>query len=143
MNIISQIFNFNVLTTRQPVQSPPLMKQMGIKKNVTIHNHSGKKAWVILAPAPILSVSSIGLDKLGQISFAYSGEYKCQQSPISDKSHRTFDLDSSYIYYTVFFECDNVWKVHFKDVKHDTSVYDINLLPRHVDESVNFDIKPL
>jgi hypothetical protein len=136
-------FNFDVLSTRQSVSKNKILRQVGLKREVYINNVSGKKAWLILSPTPILQVGSLGLDKVGQIAFTHAGEYKSQQSPLADQTKRKFDVDSSTIYYTVFFECDGGWKLHFKDKKHDVSNVDINLLPRHVEESVDFDVKPM
>jgi hypothetical protein len=103
---------------------------------------SGRKAWVILSPAPILSVSSVGVEKIGQVSFSSSGEYKCPQSAISDSSCREFELDNSEIYYTVFFNCGGKWKTPFKNRKINTRKYNINLLYRHVEESIDCDFVP-
>ena len=145
----------NMAVTRQPVVEHRRVRQVGLRHEVSINNMSGKKAWIIISPAPILQLSSFSLTKVGEISFTHTGDYKCQQSPLLDQSRRIFDLDSSDIYYTIFFECDkdienknNIknekkWKVHFKDKKHETANYDINLLPKHLEESVDFDIKPM
>jgi hypothetical protein len=130
---------FDVRSTRMEIQEHKITRGIGIKKEVRINNLSGKKAWVIISPTPILQLGSLGLDKLGQISFNYSGEYKCQQSPIANGTSRTFELDTIAISYSVFFylEDEKKWKVHFKDKKHDTSSKDINLLDRHVEEAVD------
>ena len=120
-----------------------LLRRVGINPSVLITNMSGRKAWVILSPAPILSISSVGVEKIGQISFSSSGEYKCQQSAISDKSCREFELDNSEIYYTVFFDCGKgKWKTPFKNRKINTRKYNINLLWRHVEESIDCDFVP-
>jgi len=133
---------FDLTSSRPSVTDNKMLRRTGMKREVKITNISGKKAWIIISPTPIMQLGSLGLDKLGQISFNHSGEYKSQQSPLLDNSSRTFDLDSSSIYYSVFFECDGKWKIHFQDKKHDTSVNDIGLLPRHVDEAIDIDIKP-
>jgi hypothetical protein len=104
---------------------------------VTIHNISGKDAWVILAPAPISSVSGIGVDKIANISWSTSGEYKCQQFLLRNNKRGVYELDVSQIYYTVFFECDGTWKTPFKNRKINTRKYNINLLERHVVDSID------
>jgi hypothetical protein len=127
-------------------QDPPKAKMsrtLGIKPVVTINNISGETAWVIILPAPIFTVSSVGLDKVGQLSFSCNGEYKSQQSPLLDKSSREFELDTNTIYYTVFFECNNKWKLHVQNRKLTARKYDINLLPRHVLEARDFNLQPI
>jgi len=111
-------------------------RRLGINPVVTVHNISGCKAWVILAPAPILGVSSVGVERIGQISFSSSGDYKCQQASISDNSRIEFDLDNSQIYYSAFFQVGDKWKTPFKNRKINTRKYNINLLERHVADSV-------
>ena len=120
-----------------------ITRRLGLHPIVTINNISGKKAWVILSPAPISTVSSVGVEKVGQISLSSVGDYKCQQSAISNNTSREFELDNSQIYYSVFFECDGKWKTPFKDRKINTRKYNINLLERHVDDAVDSDFIPL
>jgi len=121
-----------------------IARQLGFKRKIVVTNISGKKAWIVLSPAPISGVSSFGITKVGQIDFSnVGGQIKCQQSPLLDSSSRKFDLDNNQIYYTVFFECDGKWKVHFKDRKVNAKNHDINLLERHVLEAVDFDFAPL
>jgi hypothetical protein len=119
-----------------------LLRRIGLNPTVTITNVSGHNAWVILSPAPILSVNSVGVEKVGQISFSSSGEYKCQQSSISNYNCREFELDNSEIYYTVFFNCGGKWKTPFKNRKINTRKYNINLLSRHIEESIDCDFVP-
>ena len=116
---------------------------IGQSRVVRVNNTSGKKAWIILTPAPIMSLSSIGLDKLGQLSFSTNGEYKCQQSGLSNNTVREFELDNSQMYYTVFFDCDGKWKILFKDRKVNTRKYDINLLERHVEDAIEIELVPV
>lgn len=111
-------------------------RRLGISPVVTVNNISGAKAWVVLAPAPILGVSSVGLEKIGQISFSSAGDYKCQQASISDNSRIEFELDNSQIYYSAFFLVGDKWKTPFKNRKINTRKYNINLLERHVADSV-------
>lgn len=120
-----------------------LVKLLGIKKNVIVNNISGKKAWIILSPAPIKSISSVGIEKLGNIEFNTTGDYKCQESALSDHSSRDFDLDNSQIYYTVFFDCDGKWKTPYKNRKINTKKYNINLLERHVNDAIDYDFAPI
>ena len=120
-----------------------LLRRVGLNPMVTITNITSINAWVILSPAPILSVSSVGVEKLGQISFSSAGEYKCQQSSVSRYSTRSFELDNSEIYYTVFFNCGGKWKTPFKNRKINTRKYNINLLERHINDAIDCDFVPM
>ena len=119
-----------------PLADFTFQRILGIAPHVTITNASTKKAWVILSPVPIVSISSIGVDKLN-ISFSTTGEYKCQQFLISPNKSTEYDLDTSQIYYSVFFEFGEVWKTPFKNRKLNTRKYNINLLERHVENAVD------
>jgi len=116
---------------------------IGLNPVVKINNISGKKAWVILTPTPIMGISSIGIDSVGQIAFSSAGEYKCQQAALSHNSIRDFELDKQQIYYTVFFDCDGKWKTPFKDRKINTRKYNINLLERHVEDAIEVALLPI
>jgi len=48
-----------------------------------------------------------------------------------------YELDTSQIYYSVFFDCDGKWKTPFKNRKINTRKYNINLLERHVVDSID------
>lgn len=117
-------------------------RRLGLDPVVTVHNISGVKAWVILAPAPIVGVSSVGIEKLGQISFSSAGDYKCQQASVADNSRIEFDLDNSQIYYSVFFQVGDKWKTPFKNRRINTRKYNINLLERHVADSIDLEVVP-
>ena len=128
--------------TKEPIPFD-LIRRVGLNPVVTINNISGKKAWLILSPAPIMSIGSIGIDKIGQIAITTTGDYKCQQSAISNNTSIEFDLDNSQIYYTVFFDCDGKWKIPFKDKKINTRKYNINILERHVEDSIEVELIPI
>jgi hypothetical protein len=126
-----------------PLADFTLNRRLGLNPRVTITNISSKKAWVILSPAPILSVGSIGVDHIANISFSTTGDYKCQQLLIVPQKSVEYDLDTSQIYYSVFFDCDGIWKTPFKNRRINTRKYNINLLDRHVDMSVDSSTLPL
>ena len=111
-------------------------RRLGIHPIVTVNNISGKNAWIILAPAPIVSVGGIGVDNIANISLSTSGEYKCQQFLLRNNKSDDYELDTSQLYYTVFFDCDGKWKTPFKNRKINTRKYNINLLERHVADSI-------
>ena len=119
-----------------------ITRRLGLHPIVTIYNISGKKAWIILSPAPITTVTSVGVEKVGAIGLSSVGDYKCQQSALSNNSTREFELDNSQIYYSVFFDCDGKWRTPFKNRRINTRKYDINLLQRHVDDAIDSDFVP-
>jgi hypothetical protein len=125
--------------TRKTPDVFSFLRYIGFNRTITVNNISGKDAWIILSPAPIFTISAFSIDNVGGISFNNTGNYKCQQSPLKNDSARDFDLDNSQIYYSLFFNCDEGWKVHFKDIKINATKYDINLLERHVNECVDYE----
>lgn len=147
-NIAASVGGLNIgdLVKQQATNWEPanfsVTRRLGLHPVVTVNNISGKKAWVILSPAPIVSISSVGLEKVGQVSLSSIGDYKCQQSAILDNSSREFELDNSQIYYSAFFDCDGKWRTPFKNRKINTRKYNINLLERHVDEAVDSNFIP-
>ena len=77
------------------------------------------------------------------MDFSVIGEHKCQQSMILNNTSSDFELDNSQIYYTVFFDHDNKWKIPFKDKKINTRKYNINLLEKHVAMAYHSDSLPV
>lgn len=126
----------------QQEQNIPISRKLGFNKYVNVNNISGKNAWIIISPAPIKSISSLGIEQLGNISFQNDGEYKCQESSVINNSSEVFDLDNSKIYYTTFFNCNNKWKLSYKNRKINTRKMDINLLEKHVINSIDYDFVP-
>jgi len=112
-------------------------RRLGLNPVVTVNNISGKNAWIILAPAPISSVSGIGIDNIASISLSTTGDYKCQQFLLRNNKSDDYELDTSQLYYTVFFDCDGKWKTPFKNRKINTRKYNINLLERHIADSID------
>ena len=139
--------NINDFVCHQPLVSKTLAdfdfsRRLGFVKKIIVNNISGKDAWVILSPSPISSISAIGMEKVN-VSFSHiGGEIKCQQFGIKNNNKKEYELDSSKIYYTVFFNCDNKWKCPYKDRKINANIYDINLLPKNVEESIDTDFVP-
>jgi len=60
---------FAMAALSNPVADFKFDRRIGLNPVVKVNNISGKKAWIILTPAPIMSISSVGIDKLGEISF--------------------------------------------------------------------------
>ena len=123
--------------TREAISFDPV-RQMGISKVVTINNISGKKAWVVLSPAPIVSIGAIKIYKLGELTLETKGDYKSQQIYIPTNSRNEYDLDNSLTYISLFLEIDGLWKKVWLDRLFNTRKYNINILERHVDLAVNF-----
>lgn len=142
-NNISNLFNlFNLVNSKQEAEYN-FGRITGLNPKIYVNNISGKRAWIILTPAPIKNISSLGVGKFGfSVGFETEGEYKCQESIISNNSRREFELDNNQIYYTVIFDCDGKWKITFKNRKINARKYDINLLERHVEEAVDFSSLP-
>jgi hypothetical protein len=118
------------------------VRRWGISPMVNVNNVSGHKAWVMLSPTPMTRIQSIGIEKAGNIDFSMVGEYKCQQSPVLNEDICTFTLDTTNIYYTVFFESGSTWKMSHDNMKVNTSKCDIHLVERHFLASVDSDFVP-
>jgi hypothetical protein len=137
-----------VMSAAMPVATMPVrqefsfVRRWGISPMVNVNNISGHKAWVMVSPTPMTRIQSLGIEKAGKVDFSMVGEYKCQQSPVLDHDTCTFTLDTSNIYYTVFFECGSAWKMLHDNMKLNTSKTDIHLVERHVLASVNSDFVP-
>lgn len=134
-----------VAMAAMPAMSAPkfsFVRRWGISPMVNINNVSGHKVWVMVSPTPMTRIQSIGIEKAGNIDFTMVGEYKCQQSPVLDQDICTFTLDTTNIYYTVFFECGTTWKMSHDNMKLNTSHSDIHLVERHVRASVESDFVP-
>jgi len=126
-----------------PVQPEfSFVRRWGLSPMVNVNNISGHKAWVMVSPTPMTRIQSIGIEKAGKVDFGMVGEYKCQQSPVLDHDMCTFTLDTTNIYYTVFFECGSAWKMLHDNMKLNTSKTDIHLVERHVLASVDSDFVP-
>jgi hypothetical protein len=132
----------NLFPTSKEVSEFTVGRRLGIYRKINVNNISGKKAWIIISPVPLKTISSIGTEKLGNISFCSEGEYKCQQSVIADNRSMEFKLDNNQIYYSVFFDFDGKWKTPFINRRINAKIYDINLLERHIDDSIDYNFLP-
>lgn len=131
--LLSYNNNMSNKCTKQKIEEPE-----HILKSLLVENKSGKIAKVVITPCPIKTISLIGLEKLGQFSFILRGDYLPQEMMINDKKTHTFDLDNSQIYYTTFFYGNKEWRLARKNVKHDSSKYNLVLYPEHANETQNF-----
>lgn len=135
-------FALGAIATMVDPKDFSFVRRWGISPMVNVNNISGHKAWVMVSPTPMTRIQSIGIEKAGKIDFGMVGDYKCQQSPVLDHDIRTFTLDTTNIYYTVFFECGSTWKMLHDNMKLNTSKTDIHLVGRHVLASVDSDFVP-
>jgi hypothetical protein len=114
-----------------------LFRRIGMAKVVKINNISGKNAWVMLSPAPIMKIGSFKLDKVGQISFVSSGNHKTQQISIPNGSRSEYDLDNSMTNVSLFLHIDGKWKKVWIDRLFNTRKYDINILEKHIAAAID------
>lgn len=119
------------------------IRRVGISKVVTISNISGRNAWVVLCPSEITRVSSIGIDKVGQIALERSGELKAQQISIPNESRGEYDLNNGLSYVSLFLNIDGIWKKVWVDRLFNTRKYNINILPKHINAAIDYDFKKL
>lgn len=124
--------------SRSAIKNDPI-RRLGISKIVTISNISGKNAWVILSPSRITSISSIGIDKIGQITLETSGECKAQQVSIPNETRSEYDLENSLSYISLFLHIDGKWKRVWIDRLFNTRKYNINILTKHVDAAIDYE----
>jgi hypothetical protein len=126
------------------VNEHKLQRSLDLKKNTRIYNSSGKNASLIVSKKPILDFSSLAIDNSGKITFNSSNEYNYQEFIVANLNYCSINIDSSAIYYTVFFYFDNEqkWKFCCKNMKHDTYINtstssNIFLMDRQADTSVD------
>ena len=112
-----------------------LQRRIGIEKEITITNISGKNAYVILTPSPIKSIESVGItlkEVSFNVTFTEKGEYKPQQLLVLNNTKSDFDMDNSQFYYTLFLHIDNKWKKVWENRRINGEKYNINILERHI-----------
>ena len=100
-----------LVESRQPPNSKAIARRIGFTKEINITNSCDKKAYVIVSSTPIKSISSIGLDGIGNVEFETHGEYKSQELLILPGSTKLFDLQTKEIYLSILIEVeDSEWK---------------------------------
>jgi len=120
-----------------------------IEKFVIINNISGKNAYVILTPAPIKTVNSVGLgagvagvDASINTGFENKGEYKIQKISIANDTSSRYELDNNDFYCTLFLNIDEHWKKIWDNRLFNGRKYDINILERHAKAALKKDNIP-
>lgn len=120
----------------------PITKIFRLVRDIKVYNHTKEKAFIILSPTPITSIASLNIEKVGGIGLNKTGEHKCTKSVLSPDSYRKFQLENSKVYYTVLFLVNGKWKMHTIDRVINSVYYNVQLLPRHIDESVEMEDVP-
>jgi hypothetical protein len=120
-----------------------------IEKFVIINNISGKNAYVILTPAPIKTVNSVGLgagvagvDASINTGFENKGEYKIQKLSIANNTSSRYELDNNQFYCTLFLNIEEHWKKIWDNRRFNGRKYDINILERHANAALKKDNIP-
>jgi hypothetical protein len=120
-----------------------------MEKFVIINNISGKNAYVILTPAPIKTVNSVGLGAgVSSINasintgFENKGEYKIQKLSIANDTSSRYELDNNDFYCTLFLNIDEHWKKIWDNRLFNGRKYDINILERHAKGALKKDNIP-
>jgi hypothetical protein len=120
-----------------------------MEKFVIINNISGKNAYIILTPAPIKTVNSVGLGAgVSSINasintgFENKGEYKIQKLSIANDTSSRYELDNNDFYCTLFLNIDEHWKKIWDNRLFNGRKYDINILERHTKAGLEKDNIP-
>jgi len=142
VGLIPKFNFFNIFGNQKTKETPKstFAQNIEIKRIVRINNISGKKAWIILSPTPIMHISKIKIDDVGTLYLYNDGDYKYQEVTLSNFTSQEFELDNSDVYYSVFFESSGIWKFHSEDRKLNDKKYNINILERHFIESIDLEL---
>lgn len=118
----------DMLESRLPTADKGLLHKIGIRRNIRISNSCEKKAYVIVAPTPIISISTIGVDKIGNIEYETHGDYKSEEMLILPGQEKHFELETSKIYISVLIEVeDTKWRQWRKNRLIDSKSTDYNI----------------
>ena len=129
----------NIMESRIPSADEGLLHRIGFRRNIRISNSSDKKAYVIITPTPIRSISTIGVEKLGNIQYEQHGEYKSEEMMIMPgKKDKYFELETNKIYISVLIEVEeNNWKQWRKNRLIDSKTTDYNITKDSSDECID------
>lgn len=127
------------LATQSAILKLDLAKFLYLEKSVIINNISGKNAYVLLSPAPIKTIKSVGIsggvagiEGSIDISMEDKGEYKIQKISIANNTSSKCDLDNTKFYCTLFFDVDGQWKKSWDNRRFNGRKYNLNILEKHV-----------
>ena len=116
-----------------------ITRRVGMYKVVTINNISGKDAYIILTTDKIKNVKALGIGggALGvdcnfNIEFENKGECKPQKLSITNNTRSEYELETSKFHCTLFFNIDGEWKKSWDNRRFNGTIFDINILEKHV-----------
>ena len=108
----------------------PLKRKFGFKRNINITNSCRKKAYIIIASTPIRSISTIGVDGIGNIQFEQQGDYRSQEMLILPGQKKFFELHTKKIYVSILIETEkSTWRQWRKNRLIDSSESDYRITP--------------
>jgi hypothetical protein len=111
------------------------------KNTFFIKNISGRRAYVILSSYPIMHITKIKNNN-GYLDFSLDNKHEIKKKFILNNTICEIELyNSKDIYYSVLFEENGKWKLHFKDRKL-IETNSINLLEKHLEDSINLELIP-
>jgi len=122
----------DMMSSQPPTQVKTIfnavMHRLGIQKNIRITNNSHKSAYVIVAPTLIKTIRTIGIEKIGNIEFELSGDYKSEEMQLYPGETKPFKLDTTDVYISILIEVeDSVWKEWRYNRRVDTTLKDYNI----------------
>ena len=128
----------NMKASRQPTKDTGLLHKIGIRRNIRINNSCDKKAYVIITPTPITSITTIGVEKLGNIQYEQHGEYKSEEMMILPGVEKFFELETSKIYISVLIEVEDCkWRQWRKNRLIDSKNIDYNISKDAIEECID------
>jgi hypothetical protein len=128
----------NMKESRQPTKDTGLLHKIGIRRNIRINNSCNKKAYVIITPTPITSITTIGVEKLGNIQYEQHGEYKSEEMMILPGVEKFFELETSKIYISVLIEVEDCkWRQWRKNRLIDSKNIDYNISKDAIEECID------
>jgi len=128
----------NMTESRLPTAAPGILHRFGFRRNIRISNSCDKKAYVIVAPTPIRSISTIGVEKLGNIEYEQHGEFKSEEMLILPTQTKFFELETTKIYISILIEVeDQTWKHWRKNRLINSSTTDYNITVHATDECID------
>ena len=121
----------------QVVQHNRFARRIGFTKKINITNGCNKKAYVIVTPSKIKTISKLGIDsKVLNLKI----KVKIQEMLILPNHTKVFELDTKNIYLTILIEIEeNTWKQLRKNRKINCGTNDYKITPNAIHECVEVD----
>ena len=128
----------NMYQSRLPTADNGILHKIGFRRNIRIHNSCKKNAYVVITPTPIKSISTIGVEKIGNIHYEQYGDYKSEEMKILPGQEKFFELETSKIYISVLIEVTECnWKQWRKNRLIDSKRIDYNITTDAIDECID------